>query len=181
MRATRSTEPSSAMFGSPWKPDGSLPYKADRRLSCKRDGRRRQRSDQPVKKLSGTLWSLVAVLVAYLIVDFLLTPLSGLETRPASDITAVGAASLGIFFVGAILTIVALVLLFRGRRAAPTVAIIAALLYLPGFLADRTGNLSKLQSPTAIFWLEWVQALIVAAVIVLSLRARTETTAGASD
>lgn len=115
------------------------------------------------------------------VVDFLLTPLSGLETRPTSDVTAVGAASLGIFFVGAILTIVALVLLFRGRRAAPTVAIIAALLYLPGFLADRTGNLSKLQSPTAIFWLEWVQALIVAAVIVLSLRARTERTAGASD
>lgn len=134
-----------------------------------------------MKKLSGTLWSLVAALVAYLIVDFLLTPLSGLETRPGSDVTAVGAASLGIFFVGAILTIVALVLLFRGRRAAPTVAIIAALLYLPGFLADRTGNLSKLQSPTAIFWLEWVQALIVVAVIVLSLRARTERTAAASD
>ena len=119
-------------------------------------------------------------LVAYLVVDFFLTPLGGFEVRPVSEVTPVGAASLGIFFVGALLTIASLVLLFRGRRRATTFAMIAAILFLPGLLADQTGNLSKLHPPTAIFWLEWVQALIAASVIVLSLGVRSNWNAAAS-
>ena len=127
-------------------------------------------------KLSGDRKALVAILVAYLVADFFLTPLGGLEVRPVADVTVVGDISLGMIFGGAILAIVSLVLLLLGRGPAPTMATIAAVLFLPGFLADQTGNFSKLHSPTAIFWLEWVQVLIAAGMIVLSMRARREGT-----
>lgn len=129
--------------------------------------------------LSGNRKALTAALAAYLVAVFFLTPLGGLEVRPVADVTVVGAISLGLIFVGAILAILALVLLLVGRGPAPTIAVIAAVLFLPGLLADQSGNFSRLHPPPAIFWLEWVQALVVAAVIVLSLRAPSERTAEA--
>jgi hypothetical protein len=122
-----------------------------------------------VKRLSSRQRALLAALVAFLIGSFLLTPLSGLETRPTSKVTALGAASLGVFFVGVVLAVVAVVFLLQGRASAPMIAVMGAVLFLPGLLADRTGNLSQVEAPTAIFWVEWVQLCITAIVVVLSL------------
>ena len=122
-----------------------------------------------MKRLSSRQRALLAALVAFLVGSFLLTPLSGLETRPTSKLTALGAASLGVFFVGVVLVVVAVVFLLQGRASAPIVAVIGAVLFLPGFLADRTGNLSHAEAPAAIVWIEWVQLFITAIVVVLSL------------
>ena len=122
-----------------------------------------------MKRLSSRQRALLAALVAFLIGSFLLTPLSGLETRPTSKLTALGAASLAVFFVGVVLAAVAVVFLLQGRPSAPMVAVIGAVLFLPGLLADRTGNLSQVEAPTAIVWVEWVQLCITAIAVVLSL------------
>jgi hypothetical protein len=123
---------------------------------------------------SGLRTVITAALVTFLVAGVLLTPLARLETRPVSDVTGVGVVVLGLFFVGLILALVALVLVLLGRASSLSLAILpilAAVLYVPGLVADQTGHLSKLPHPTAIFWVELIQAVIALVLIVLALSA----------
>ena len=104
---------------------------------------------------------LATLLVVYLIVDILLTPVGGLETRPSADVTTVGFVTVSLLFVGLALSVASLVMLFYKPRKAPIVAIIAGILYFPAFIADQTGYFSSLQPPAAITGLEIAQALVV--------------------
>ena len=115
-------------------------------------------------KLSNAARILAVALAAYIVCDFLLTPPAGLETRDPAKVTGLGFAVLGLLFIGLALAVVALVLLFRRSRRAPVVAIIAAALYLPAFLAEQAGLFSALRAPVAIQWVEWIQ--VVVAIIV---------------
>jgi hypothetical protein len=108
---------------------------------------------------------LAAALVAYIVLDVLLTPIGGFETRDPAKVHVIGLAGLALLFVGLVLGIVALVLLFRGSRRAPLLAIVAALLYYPAFLTEQTGTFSSLPAPTAIDRLELVQAVVAAIAI----------------
>lgn len=103
---------------------------------------------------------LAVVLVAYIVLDVLLTPLGGFETRDPAKVHVIGIAGLALLFVGLALSIVAIVLLFRRSGRAPTFAIAAAGLYYPAFLTERTGTFSSLPAPTAIERLELVQAVV---------------------
>ena len=103
---------------------------------------------------------LAVTLAAYIVCDILLTPPAGLETRPVSHVTGLGFAVLGLLFVGLALAIVSLVLLFRRSRRAPSVAIIAAVLYFPAVLAEQTGNFSSVHAPAAIETVELIQAAV---------------------
>jgi hypothetical protein len=118
-------------------------------------------------KLSNASRILSVALAAYIVCDVLLTPPAGLETRDPAKVTGLGFAVLGLLFVGLALGIVALVLLFRRSRRAPMVAIVAAVLYLPAFVAERAGLFSALRPPIAIERVEWVQAVV--AIIVVGL------------
>ena len=120
-------------------------------------------------KLSIAAKVLAASLAVYVVCDILLTPLAGLETRPVAKVTTLGFVSLGILFVGLVLAIVAAVLVFRRSRRAPIVAIIAAVLYFPAFLAEQTGHFSAIAAPVAIEEVETVQVIIAAIVIVFAL------------
>jgi len=120
---------------------------------------------------------LAVTLAAYIVCDILLTPPAGLETRPVSHVTGLGFAVLGLLFVGLALAIVSLVLLFRRSRRAPSVAIIAAVLYFPAVLAEQTGNFSSVHAPAAIETVELIQtvvALIVIGAGVWTLRRATQ-------
>jgi uncharacterized membrane protein YhfC len=108
---------------------------------------------------------LAITLVAYIVLDILLTPVARLETRSASNITSLGLATLGLIFVGLALAIVSLVLLFRKSPRTPIVAIVAAALYFPCALADLTGNFSSVRQPAAIEVIELIQ-VVVALVLV---------------
>lgn len=108
---------------------------------------------------------LAAVLVIYVVLDILLTPVGHLETRPVADVTGIGFASLGLLFVGLVLAILSLVLLFRRSRRAPVVAIVAGVLFFPAAIADQVGLFSSLRPPAAIAVLELVQALVAIVVI----------------
>ncbi|HVS48898.1 MAG TPA: hypothetical protein VHJ99_08355 [Candidatus Dormibacteraeota bacterium] len=112
-------------------------------------------------KLSRADWTLAILLVAYVIVNVLLTPLGGFETRDPARVTVVGFVALGLLFVGLALSIIALVLLFRGSGRAPMFAIISTLLYFPAFLAEVTGAFSSLRPPIAIERLELLQLVVV--------------------
>jgi hypothetical protein len=118
-------------------------------------------------KLSNASRILAVILAAYIVCDILLTPLAGIETRPVAKVTGLGFAVLGLLFAGLALAIVAIVLLFRRSRRAPIVAIVAAVLYLPAFLAEQAGLFSALRPPIGIERVEVVQTVIV--VIALGL------------
>ncbi len=108
---------------------------------------------------------LAVVLFAYIVLDVLLTPVAGFETRDPAKVHVIGLAGLALLFVGLALSIVAIVLLFRRSRRAPMFAIVAAALYYPAFLTEQTGTFSSLPAPMAIERLELVQAVV--ALIVL--------------
>lgn len=113
--------------------------------------------------------SLAIILLAYVVCDVLLTPPVHLETRDPAKVTSIGIAGLALLFVGLALSIVALVLLLRGSKRSPVVAIIGAALYVPAFLSEQTGHFSSLRAPAAIEFVEWVQFVVVIIAIGLSL------------
>jgi hypothetical protein len=130
-------------------------------------------------RLSNAQFVLAVTLAVYVVCDVLLTPAGGLETRDVAGVTVVGYATLALLFVGLALSIVALVLLFRGSRRSPIVAIVAAALYFPAPLVEQLGLFSKFQPPIAIARLELVQtavALIAIGVSWLVLRGTAATT-----
>lgn len=103
---------------------------------------------------------LAAALVAYIICDILLTPPAGLETRNPAYVTSVGVATLALLFVGLALSIVALILVVRRSTRSTIIAVVAAVLYFPAPIAELTGHFSSLPPPTAIAWLEVLQAVV---------------------
>jgi len=110
---------------------------------------------------------MVGLLVVYIIADFLLTPLGGLETRPVSDVTTTGIATLGLLFTGLALNVICLVLILRHYKRAPILGVIGSLLYFPAAIADQTGQFSTLTPPTGITYVEVIEAIVAIAIIVL--------------
>ena len=103
--------------------------------------------------------------MVYIVADFLLTPLGGLETRPVSDVTTTGIATLGLLFTGLGLNVICLVLILRYYRRAPIFGMIGSLLYFPAAIADQTGQFSSLTPPTGITYVEVIEAIVAIAII----------------
>lgn len=124
---------------------------------------------------SGAGLVLVVLLAVYVVVDILLTPLAGFETRNPSLVTPLGLVGLGLLFLGLFGAIVSAVLLFRRWGRASMTAAIAAVLYFPAAITEWTGHFSQLKAPPAIATLELVQAAVAALVIAVALwRARRQ-------
>jgi len=143
----------------------------NRGLDCRRAGFH-------LVKLSRESSYMAALLVVYVIADFLLTPLGGLETRPVSDVTTTGIATLGLLFTGLGLNVICLALLLKRYNRAPIFGIIGSLLYFPAATADQTGQFSSLSPPSAITYVELVEAIVAIAIIAMGallLRKRLET------
>jgi hypothetical protein len=120
-------------------------------------------------RLSIAAKMLAASLAVYVVCDILLTPLAGLETRPVAKVTTLGFVSLGLLFVGLVLALIGAVLVFRRSLRSPIVAIVAAVLFLPAFLAEQTGHFSAVPAPVAIEQVEIVQVIIAVIVIAFAL------------
>jgi hypothetical protein len=112
---------------------------------------------------------LAFALIAYAVLDVLLTPLGRLEPRPVAQVTAIGFVTLALLFVGLVLALFSLNLLYRGSSRAATVAIVAAVLYFPAVLADQTGLFSSLRPPAPITGVELAQGVV--AIVVIGLGA----------
>jgi hypothetical protein len=115
---------------------------------------------------------LANALAVYVACDILLTPLGSLETRPIAKVTGVGYVALGLLFVGLVLAILAIVAVLRRSPRAPAIAIVAAILFVPAFLAEQTGHFSAILPPTRIETVEVVQLVVAAVVVVLALWVR---------
>ena len=109
----------------------------------------------------------MGLLAIYIIADFLLTPLGGLETRPVADVTSTGIATLGLLFIGLGLNVICLVLLLRRYGRAPIFGMIGSLLYFPAAIADQTGQFSSLSPPTGITYVEVIEAIVAIAIIII--------------
>ena len=128
--------------------------------------------------LSGKARYLAGLIIVYIIADFLLTPLGGIETRPIPDVSTTGLATLGLLFIGLGLNVICLVLLLRRYGRAPIFGVIGSLLYFPAGIADQTGQFSSLTSPTGITYVEVIEAVVAIAIIGLGaiiLREKPET------
>ena len=125
-------------------------------------------------KLSDSARILAISLVAYIVLDILLTPPAHLETRPVAQVTCLGFVTLGLLFAGLALAVVSLVMLFRRSPRAASVAIVAAVLILPAVAAEQTGHFSNVQPPTAIELIELVQVVVAFVVIGSALRTRRQ-------
>jgi hypothetical protein len=120
---------------------------------------------------------MVGLIVVYIIADFLLTPLGGIETRPVSGVTTTGIATLGLLFAGLALNVICLVLILRHYKRAPIFGVIGSLLYFPAPIAEATGQFSSFSPPVGIAYLEVIEAIVAIAIImmgVLVLREKTE-------
>jgi hypothetical protein len=111
---------------------------------------------------------LLFLLVIYIIIDILLTPLGGLETRNPANVTTFGLATLGLLFTGFALGIASLLLLFYNPRRSPMLAIIAGILFLPAFFAEQAGYFSSSSPPITIQTLEIIQTFVSLATIFLA-------------
>jgi hypothetical protein len=128
-------------------------------------------------KVSGKARYLVGLIVAYIIADFLLTPLGGIETRDVSKVSSIGVATLGLLFTGLALNVICLILLLRNYRRAPIFGVVGSLLYFPAPVAEATGQFSSLSPPTGIAVIEVIEAIIAIAIIItgaLVLREKPE-------
>ena len=120
-------------------------------------------------KLSKKANYMAGLIVVYIIADFLLTPLGGLETRPVSDVTSTGIATLGLLFTGLALNVVCLVLILRDYRRAPIFGVLGSVLYFPAPIAELTGQFSSQKPPTGIAYLEVVEAIVAIAIIIMGV------------
>jgi hypothetical protein len=120
-------------------------------------------------KLTSAGMALVAVAIAMFVCVFLLTPLSGLETRPIPSIHPIGDFSLALVFLTAVLDAVALALLWRRPRTSALLAGLGIFLVIPGFILDQTGRFSSYAPPPAISSLEYVLLTIQALAFLVSV------------
>ena len=110
---------------------------------------------------------MTGLLIVYVIADFVLTPLGGLETRPISKVTTVGLTTLGFLFVGLALNVICLVLTLRHYRRSSLFGMIGSVLYFPAAIADQTGQFSTLTPPAGITYVEAIEAIVAIAIIIL--------------
>jgi hypothetical protein len=113
---------------------------------------------------------MVRLLVVYIIADFALTPLGGLETRFIAKITTVGLATLGLLFVGLALNVTCLILILRHYKRSPIFGIAGSILYFPAAIADQTGLFSSLSPPAGITYVEVIEAVVAMGIIILGAR-----------
>jgi hypothetical protein len=125
-------------------------------------------------KLSRDAKLLRTLLFVYIIADIFLTPLGGLETRPISQVTTTGYATLGLLFVGLALNIISLVMIFRTPRRSPVLAALGSALYFPAAIADAGGLFSNSTRPLGIAYVEVIEGVVAFAVIILAIRLNRE-------
>lgn len=118
---------------------------------------------------SGKSRILLVLLIVYVILDILLTPLAGLETRPPALVTSVGLIVLGFLFIGLVLGIVSIFLLFYKPLRSPVLAVVAGIFFLPALVTEQAGAFSSLRPPVAIETVEIVQALVSIITIFVAL------------
>ena len=125
-------------------------------------------------KLSRNVMALAVALVVNVVLVILLTPL-GFESRPATDLKTVGYIAIGASFVGLILDLASIVLLFLKRgRLASSLAIAGSILMFFPIFADRIGAFFSVPSPPVIKALEYIFIVVLLVTLFLASKVYRE-------
>ena len=106
-------------------------------------------------RLSKSVVALVVVLALNVVLAILLTPL-GFESRPPTTLTTLGYVAIGTVFLGVILDVASIIVLFRRVRAGSMLAILGVILFIVPNVADRTGSFFSLPIPPVVDVLEYI-------------------------
>src|SRR6266536_6395799 len=106
-------------------------------------------------KLSRNVMALAVSLLVNVVRVILLTPL-GFETRPPTDLKAVGYIAIGTIFAALILDVASFALLFRRVRLASSLAIVGSILLFFPIFGDQTGSFFSVPIPPVIQTLEYI-------------------------
>jgi hypothetical protein len=126
-----------------------------------------------MKRSKGAL-ALAATMVLNVVLVVLLTPL-GFESRPPTDLKIVGYVAIGTIFVGLVLDLASIILLFWRVRLASSLAIIGSILFFFPNVADQTGSFFSLPRPPVINILEYVFTVVLVATLFLGWTVRRQT------
>jgi len=127
----------------------------------------------PHVRLSRNALALGLALVVNVLLVILLTPL-GFESRPATDLKTVGYIAIGTIFVGLILDLASIVLLFMRVRLASSLAIVGSILFFFPIFGDRLGSFFSLPIPPVINILEYVFFVVLLVTLFLASRVYRE-------
>ena len=128
-------------------------------------------------KLSSNGKILAVLLVVFVVCDIFLTPIGGLETRSFANTTSIGYTAVVVLFVGLVVNVISLILLFRKPRPASMLAVIGSILFFPALIVDQAGLFSSQTAPMAITVLEWVTGVVLVVVIFFASRVHKENAA----
>lgn len=118
-------------------------------------------------KHSKGILMLTAALAVDVVLVVLLTPL-GFESRPTADLKAVGYVAIVTIFVGLILFLASLILLFWKTRLASRLTIIASILFFFPIVGDWTGSFFSAPIPPVINILEYIFATVLVVTLILA-------------
>jgi hypothetical protein len=124
-------------------------------------------------KLSRNALVLALALGVNVVLVYLLTPM-GFESRPPTDLKTVGYIAIGTIFVGLILDLAAIVLLWRSVRLASRLAIIGSVLFFFPIVGDQLGFFFSSAIPPVINTLEYVFIVVLLVTLFLALRVNRE-------
>lgn len=120
-------------------------------------------------KLSRLVTMLAIVMLVNVFVIILLTPI-GFETRPQSDLKALGYVAIATIFASLALDIVSIGLLFKRVRVrlASSLVILTSVLFFIIISVDRTGSFFSVPIPPAINALEYLLGVVLIVTLVLA-------------
>jgi hypothetical protein len=118
-------------------------------------------------KRSRSVFALAAVLVINVALVIALTPL-GFESRPTSALKAVGFIAIVTIFVGLILDVASIILVFWKTRSASILAIISSIIFFFPIVGDRLGSFFTLPIPPVIKILEYALIVVLLAILLLA-------------
>ena len=118
-------------------------------------------------KLSRNVLVLALALGVNVLLVILLTPL-GFESRPPTDLKTVGYIAIGTIFIGLILDLASIALLFRGVRLASTLAIVGSVLFFFPIVGDQLRFFFSSAIPPVINTLEYVFVVVLLVTLFLA-------------
>ena len=119
--------------------------------------------------------ALVGLLALDVVLGFLTTPAGGMDPRPPTGASGLTWTCVGIYMVGLLINLGAIVQLVRGKAIAPTLALIGPVLFYGVIIADRSDMFHAEVAPAAIRTLEWSVAGLSAVVIAVAALVRKQT------
>ena len=118
-------------------------------------------------KLSRSVLVFAAALVVNVLLVILLSPL-GFESRPPDHLKTVGYIAIGTIFIGFILDLASIILLFRRVRSALILAAVGSMLFFIPIVGDQAGAFFSLPIPPVINTLEYIFIVVLLVTLFLA-------------